>query len=114
MKATTIITMCAEAGEPALAADFIAQAITPKKLRARLDQCADIRAIVARAKQVQPDLPDIGDELIATGANLDEIRDVIGERLFQMQSPEICSARGIEAPAPHHGWGAVIAKAGKK
>lgn len=111
MKTADVIKACVEAGEPDLAAHFIAQGTTPKRLRARLEEVAEIRALARRAIGVQPPIASsFGDELIAAGVDVDETKDIIAHKLVEMQSPEIINVLPIADAPKDHGWGDVIDK----
>lgn len=109
--AVEIARLCAEAGQPALAAELIAAGASTEEARARLDMTGAVRAIVAQGRKINPALPaGLADELLAAKASPDQARQAVFERLQALQSPEIDSHHAAARPTATIDTGEIYAR----
>lgn len=99
---------CTEAGVPALAATLIKARATMDEAKARIATAKEVIDIFDRAKQANPALDaSVVDTLVADGISAEAARQVVGNMLANMQSPEINGARTVNGSSDH-GWGKSI------
>jgi ATP-dependent protease ClpP protease subunit len=90
--AAEIVTICAAAGVPAMAANLIKEGATPEQAKARVDGAKDIRAAVSLAhKSCSAIEESLADTFIAAGTSLEGVRADLFQRMASAQSPEIKS-----------------------
>ena len=89
--------------------------MTESEVLARLAEVEDMRVAVRFAAKIIDDLdPNFIDELIQMGAGIESTRMILQTMVFMRRSPEINTTLPADDRPHDHGWGDVIAKAGRK
>jgi len=118
--AADIVEMCDAAGMAHMAAAMIRAGLSRKAAKARIEQAAEINALVAAARRVNPSIgSSLAAEFQKNGASLGEVRAALFDRLVASQSPDIrnshqpgrqASGQPAHQPAADHGWGTIVAR----
>jgi hypothetical protein len=87
--AAAIAALCAAADLGYLAADLITWRYSVEKAAARVAECTEIRAAVAKAQKLNPKLSIDADALIKAGRTKTEAQAALFAALEQQQSPEV-------------------------
>jgi hypothetical protein len=110
-----VASLCIAAGEPGATAAFLRRRMTESEVLARLAEVEDMRVAVRFAAKIIDDLdPNFIDELIQMGAGIESTRMILQTMVFMRRSPEINTTLPADDWPRDHGWGDVIAKAGRK
>lgn len=118
--AAAIVTACADAGLPRLAAALIQEGATLDQAKARIDAAGKIRAAVDTAHKVNAGAVPLSfaDELIDRNATVEEAKAACMDKLVSGQSPEIDASVPADekaaADAPVIDTAAIYARRGRK
>ena len=105
-QASEIAKLCNDGGVPAMAAALLAEGATVEQARARVDQAGKITDMVALARKANPQIAETtAAEFIASGKTLDQVREVLFDKLVALGTPVDDKGKEVSIFA-HHRAGA--------